>query len=54
MLKNRDQSLLQVVRDLAASCEARKCIFSIFGHQIETFVSVSRVTRKKGLPVKYP
>ena len=54
VLKNRDQSLSWVIRDLAASCETKKCIFSIFGHQIETFVSVSRVTHKKGLPAKYP
>ena len=47
-------SLLRVVCDLAVSCEAEKCIFSIFGHQTETFTSVLRVTREKGLPVKIP
>ena len=44
MLKNRGQSLSRVVRNLAASHETEKCIFSIFGHQTETFTSSSRVS----------
>ena len=45
VLKNRSQSLSQVFRDLAASCEAKKCIFFFnFGHQVVGFASSSRVT----------
>ena len=51
VLKNRGYSLSQVVGDLAVSHEAKKCIF---GHYTEIFVSISRVTHKKGYLVKFP
>ena len=54
VLKNKDQSLSRVVYDLPMSCEAGKCIFSIFGHQTETFVSNSQEGFTCKVPVKIP
>ena len=45
VLKNKGQSLSWVIFNLAASCEAKKCIFFFnFGHQVVGFASSSRVT----------
>ena len=44
VLKNKGQNLSRVIRNLAESREAEKCIFGIFGHQAMGFASSSQVT----------
>ncbi|KAL0004980.1 hypothetical protein SO802_012541 [Lithocarpus litseifolius] len=46
-------SHLRVVRDLAVSREAKKCIFVIFGHQTESFTSGSRVRYSRNSQISY-